>query len=233
MKLPVLKTQAIMPAAGLGTRLQAAVPKPFVLLDGEPIFIHTLKVLAECPGIESIVVVAPPDHLSRFEETIQRCHFQKTVKVVGGGATRTESVFNGLAAVDADTEMVVIHDGARPLIKLSVIEEAVKLCRESGAVVVAVPVKPTIKKVHPASLLVEETLNREELWEAQTPQVFKKEILMKAYEEHGEDPATDDAGLVERLGREVKILRGDYDNIKITTQEDLLIAEVLLKARRG
>ena len=200
-----------------------------VELFGKPICAHTIEAFERCPAIDSVIVVGHHGQLDRLREIVERYRFQKVIQIVAGGEKRHESVANGIKVLDGDTRIVVVHDGARPLVSRTLIEEAVKLCATWDAVVAAVPVKQTVKKVNGRSLCVEQTLDREGLWEAQTPQVFKKDILVKAHAKNTKDNPTDDAVMVERLGVEVKIIEGDYRNIKITTQEDLVIAESFLK----
>lgn len=224
-----MKIQAIVPSAGMGSRLQSDIPKPLISLKGKPLFIYALESLSKCSLIESIVVVADKDNLSEFKKIIGKYNIPKISQVVVGGETRRDSVFNGLKALDDDTDIVVIHDGARPLISLRVIEESIKACYEEVAVIVSVPIKPTIKRVNRDELYVEGTLDRSLLWEVQTPQVFRKDIIIRAHNEGKGLQATDDAFLVERLGERVKVITGDYSNIKITTQEDLSFAERILE----
>jgi 2-C-methyl-D-erythritol 4-phosphate cytidylyltransferase len=224
-----VKTQAIIPTAGTGTRLNSAIPKPIVEIHGKPVCAYTLEAFEKSPAIDSIILVGHSDLLPQLREIVARYRFQKVVKVVAGGETRRESVFNGMAVLDKDTDVVMVHDGARPLICQEIIEEAAGLCGEWKAVIVAVPVKSTIKRVNRKDLCVEETLKRDELWEVQTPQVFQRGILEKAHAQDADRNPTDDAVMVERLGVKVKIVRGNYKNIKITTQEDLVVAECFLK----
>lgn len=223
-----MKVQAVIPAAGLGVRLGSGTPKPLILLKDKPLFIHTLEIISKCLLIESIVVAVQKENISEFEEIISKYGISNISKVIAGGETRKESVFNGLEALDSDTDIVVIHDGARPLVSLQVLEKAIKICYEESAVIVAVPVKPTIKRINSEELYVESTLDRRLLWEAQTPQVFKKDVILRAHNEGKDLEATDDAFLVEMLGERVKVVEGEYSNIKITTQEDLLFAERIL-----
>jgi 2-C-methyl-D-erythritol 4-phosphate cytidylyltransferase len=227
-----MKVQAIIPTAGTGERLKAGLPKPLVELCGKPICAHTLEVFERSPVIDSIILVGHVENLSGLEGIVKQYHFKKIANIVAGGETRCESVRNGLAALDEDTDIVVVHDGVRPLVSRKTIAGAVSLCQDSQAVVAAVPVKSTIKRVNKKDLFVEETLEREGLWEIQTPQVFKKDILIKAHENKSEYVPTDDAMMVEQLGVRVKILLGDYKNIKITTQEDLMVAEAFLNRKQ-
>jgi len=225
-----MKTQAIIPTAGLGTRMRSDVTKFLMELEGDPIIVLTLKAFQESSLVESVILVVQEDHREKMKDLISEYSLTKVKEIVVGGETRFDSVHNGLAKIDADTDVIVVHDGARPLIDASTINKAIKQCEQSEAVVVAVPVKSTIKRVNKENLLVEETLNRNELWEVQTPQVFKREILVKAHENAQGIAATDDAMLVEQLGIKVEILEGSYKNIKITTQEDLKIARVFLQS---
>ena len=227
-----MNIQAIIPTAGIGKRLKTDLPKPLVELCGKPLCVHTLEVFERSPVIDSVVLVGHADHLFELGNIVKQYQLKKVTKIVAGGKTRCESVANGLAVLDKDADIVVVHDGARPLVSLKTISDAVALCQDSEAVVVAVPVKSTIKKINKKNLLVEETLNRDDLWEIQTPQVFKKDILIKAHKQKKGNVPTDDAMMVEQLGVRVKVLSGDYKNIKITTQEDLTIAEAFCSLRK-
>ena len=223
-----MKIQAIVPTAGLGKRFRTKIPKALIFLKGKPVIVHTLEVFEKNFLIESLILVVSAHCLNRFERVVKQYKLRKVKKIVAGGPNRCDSVKNGLQAIDRDTGMIVVHDGVRPLLTNSVLDRAIKLCRRWKAVVVAVPVKSTIKSVDKKKLTVQKTLNRSELWEIQTPQVFKRDILCEAYQ-NIEDHPTDDAALVERSGYKVKISPGDYKNIKITTPEDLKIAEIFLK----
>ncbi len=236
-----MKVQAIIASGGVGTRLKTDRPKPLVSVGGRPLFTYSVEVFEKSSIIDGIILVVPADYVQDFEDAVKPCGFKKLKKIVVGGRTRCDSVFNGLQALDAKTEIVVVHDGARPLIRLQIVDEAIRQGKTHGAAVVGVPVKPTIKRINRQGMFVKKTLDRDELWEIQTPQVFRKDILWKAYAQRGserkeslrsEDDPTDDAGLVERLGLQVKVVRGDYENIKITTSEDLIVAEAFLNARQ-
>lgn len=227
-----MKIQAIVPTAGLGKRFQARLPKALVPLQGKPIIARTLKVFEKSSLIDDIILVAPRKYLSFFKNIVHRYHFRKVKKIVAGDTTRSGSVRKGLNVIDEDTDLIVVHDGVRPLLNRDTLHKAIKSGKRFGAVVTAVPLKPTIKRVNKKGLVVKETLNRDELWEIQTPQVFKKKILLEAYNRAKGINPTDDAILVEQLGFKVKVLEGDYKNIKITTPEDLKIAEIFLKAEK-
>lgn len=226
-----MKVQAIIPSAGSGTRLKAGISKPLMLLNNIPLFVYSVKAFEQSDLVDSVILAVQEQLVPEFEEIVKRHQLHKVKKIVAGGQTRCESVFNGLKVVDEDTSIVAIHDGARPFIKMRLIEDAIALCEAEDAVVIGVPVKPTIKRVNKETLIVEATLDREYLWEIQTPQVFKKEILLRAYKEKGGGTYTDDASLVERIGVQVKILEGEYRNIKITTKEDLIIVEAFIRSK--
>lgn len=226
-----MKVEAIIAAGGIGTRLKTVRPKPLVLINGKPLIAHTIQAVEECPLVDSIVVVTHEYHFLDFEDVVRHYNFKKVARVVIGGATRCESVYNGLRETAQDTDIIVIHDGARPLIRAQTIQQAIGACVEEDAVVVGIPVKATIKKVDPRSMKVEETPERSGLWEIQTPQAFKRELLLKAHAQRGDFEATDDAALVERMGVKVKVIAGQEDNIKVTTNEDLTLVEVLLKGK--
>lgn len=223
------KTQAIVPAAGSGSRFKSNTPKQFVTIAGKPLIAHTLSSLSKSRLVQSIIVVAPKKHIARFNQLIKKFKLIKVKAVVVGAETRSDSVCNGLKALDADTDIVLVHDGGRPAVSVKIIDESIKLCHNSAAVVAAVPVKPTIKVVDPQSLVVRKTLDRNELWEVQTPQTFKKDILVKAHRKAKNNQATDDASLVEDLGVAVKVCLGDYRNIKVTTKEDIGLVKTFIR----
>jgi 2-C-methyl-D-erythritol 4-phosphate cytidylyltransferase len=225
-----MKTQVVLPVAGSGIRMNHSTPKPLLLLNGKPLFLYSLDVFEKCGLVESVIVVAHPDYMTEYKSWILRHGLNKVAELIPGGETRRESVYAGLKEVDADTDIVLVHDGARPLVTLDVVEKSIALCRDFDAVISAVPVKSTIKRVQGNNLLVEETLNRKELWEVQTPQTFRAKVLRQAHDTLPPQDFTDDAAMVEAIGGKVRILPGQYSNIKITTPEDLLIAQALLAA---
>jgi 2-C-methyl-D-erythritol 4-phosphate cytidylyltransferase len=224
-----MKVEALIPAAGLGLRLAGPVAKPLMNMGGQPLFIRTVQILARCPSIENLIVMADPQLIPIFVDHLRSFGINKVKTVIAGGATRSRSVTNGLKALDKDTQLVVVHDAARPLVTVSLVEDAIAECSREAAVICAVPIKPTIKRVNPESHYVEATLNRDVLWEVQTPQVFRREILERAHAKAVDDGASDDAGLVEQLGVKVKVITGDYRNIKVTTPEDMVIGELFLR----
>ncbi len=222
-----LKVEAIVPLAGLGTRLKTKQTKPFVLLKNRPLFFYAVSVLEKSPWIDQIILVSHESFLETFQRWVKRFQFKKVKAIVPGGEFRQQSVYQGLQQVDQDTDIVLVHDGARPFISADIIEKSIQMCRRKKAVITAVPIKPTIKKVS-RQMQVIETIPREDLWEVQTPQVFTKDLLRKAHQRGRKYQATDDAFLVEKLGIKVSVCQGNYDNIKITTKEDLDIAKVIL-----
>ncbi|NTV29290.1 MAG: 2-C-methyl-D-erythritol 4-phosphate cytidylyltransferase [Candidatus Omnitrophica bacterium] len=217
---------AIIPAAGRGERLGAHLPKTLVELRGRPVIVHTLAVFERVAGISGVILVVPPEFVDVYRRVVERYGMPKVLAVVAGGATRTCSVRNGLSALPSEADYVVVHDGARPLVTVATVERGLHLALQAKALVAAVPVKPTIKVVDPATQVIRQTLDRSLLWEIQTPQIFERALLERAYADGAE--ATDDAALVERLGVPVKVFPGDYDNLKITTPGDMPLAEALL-----
>ena len=221
-----MNISVIIVAAGGGTRLKAGVPKAFVILKGRPLIAYSLAVFQTMKAVNSIVVVGHQDHLKRFEAL--RRNFRKIHAVVAGGKARADSVKCGLAAVDHNANFVLVHDAARPLISAEMVKRLLAALKKHKAVIAAVPVKATVKQVNAKTLRVERTLQRSLLWEAQTPQGFHKDVLVKAHQRKFKGEATDDAMLVEHLGVGVKVVMGDHRNIKITTPEDLAIVEGLV-----
>ena len=217
---------AIVPAAGCGRRLGSKVPKPFVPLAGRPLIVHTLKAIEGCAAVDAIVIAAQRPFIKRCRDLAAAYGIRKLIDVVAGGKTRYESVKNGLASLRRPFEIVLIHDGARPLVDSKTIAASVRLARRYGACVAAVPESDTVKFAGP-DLVVRKTLDRSRVFRAQTPQAFRYNVIAKAYAPPRR-AATDDAALVEAAGGRVRILPGSYRNIKITTKEDLRIAEVLL-----
>ncbi len=233
------QASVILAAAGAGRRFAqeaagAAPPdgKVFAPLADRPVLGHVLQAFARVDSVADVVVAVPADRVDaarqRFGDALDG---GRPLVFVAGGASRPESVERALAATDEGTELVAIHDGARPLIRPAVIEEAFRVAVEHGAAVVGRPVDHTIKMVD-ADGRVTETVPRRTLWMAQTPQVFRREIITQAYGRRGDvvGRVTDDAQLVEALGQPVRMVRGDGANLKITTPEDLRACEALLAA---
>ncbi len=224
---------AIIAAAGMSNRMKSKINKQFININGKPILAHTLEKFQRCKFIDEIIVVAKEDEISYCKkEIVRRYGFNKVTKIVRGGKERQDSVYNGILALNSKTDIVVSHDGARPFVKIKNIVDSIKGAEKYGACVIATPVKDTIKFVKDDQN-IDHTPNRDVLWAAQTPQSFRREILMEGYKKAIEDNfiGTDDSVLVERLGIDVKIVMGSYENIKITTPEDIIIAESMLKDR--
>lgn len=220
---------AIIVAAGSGRRMGRELNKVFIPLAGRPTLEYSIRTLAACTGIEDLVVVAAPGEEAEIEQMLRESVVEKPWKVVTGGSERQYSVANALRAISSDSDVIVIHDGARPLATPESVEEAIASARKFGAAVVAVPVKDTIKTVDDAGF-VTGTLDRRTVWSIQTPQAFRTSVLRQAYEkaERNGVLATDDAALVEQIGVKVKIVSGSYRNLKVTTPEDLIMVEALL-----
>ncbi len=216
-------------AAGQSRRMDG-VDKLFLPLLGIPLLAHTLAAFEAAPSIQSVVLVLSPANLEQGKTVVQEQGFAKVHQVCLGGERRQDSVQRGLEHL-APHPWVVIHDGARPCVDSRLIERGLKEATRWGSAVAAVPVKDTVKVVGGQGM-VTETLDRQKLWVVQTPQVFPWDVLQRAYRQTGID-ATDDAALVERLGHPVHIFFGSYANIKVTTREDMLIAEALLRRREG
>jgi 2-C-methyl-D-erythritol 4-phosphate cytidylyltransferase len=225
-----LKTVAIIVAGGQGTRIKGVLPKQFLMLGDKPIAAHAIEKFENCKLIDEIILVVPEEYLGySTQRVIDRFGFRKADKIVPGGENRQESVYAGLKACPSGTALVAIHDAVRPLISPDKITASIELCTEKKAVVLAVPPKDTVKRGENG--LIVTTLDRDKLWLIQTPQVFEYGLIREAHEKAREEGyvGTDDSVLVERLGKDVVILEGDYANIKITTEEDLALAESLIR----
>jgi 2-C-methyl-D-erythritol 4-phosphate cytidylyltransferase len=215
-----MTTTAIIVAAGSGSRFKSDTPKQFLEINGKPVIAHTIERFQAALSVDSIVLVLAADH------TLDTSAFSKVAKIVGGGSTRAESVRNGLAVIDAD--IVAVHDGARPLVTVDEIERTIAAARETGAACLVAPVTDTIKSIRGTEIA--DTLDRNKMRRALTPQAFKTEVLRKAFENVDlNESVTDECYLVEKLGHPIKIVEGSSRNIKITHPEDLILAEALLK----
>ena len=228
-----MKILALILAAGRGKRMGTAKNKSYLLLAGKPIVYHTLFEFERSPLIDEIVLIVGNDEVEHARSSIvDAFQFTKVSTIVVGGLKRQDSVLAGLRAIKGDSEVVMVHDGVRPFISQALLQKTGQAMEASGAAIVAVPVKDTIKTVSPQREVLT-TLDRSTLWAIQTPQAFRRDILEKAFEKAIDDGfyATDDAALVERLGEKVTIVEGSYENIKITTPEDLVLGEAILKSR--
>jgi 2-C-methyl-D-erythritol 4-phosphate cytidylyltransferase len=230
------KSFALIPAAGMGKRMGASINKQYLQLDGLPIVARTISIFEDSPLIEAIYLVIPAEEIPYCREhVVEACGFRKVVEIVAGGRERQNSVMNGLNAMRrdvADDDVVLIHDGVRPLITPQLLQESIDVARRCDGALVAVPAKDTIKTVRDG--VVVGTPPRETLWQAQTPQSFRFGVIYGAHRAAEQEGfmGTDDASLVERRGGAVKVVRGDYRNIKITTPEDLVLAEAFLAGER-
>lgn len=224
--------EVIIPAAGQGKRMGAGKNKLLLELNGVPVLIHTLRVFEQDPQCDGIILAISADDEEPLRKLLQQYNIQKVSRLVYGGKERQHSVYNGLIAANTD-DVILVHDGARPFIDVRFIHELVEAAKDHGAAVVAVQVKDTIKRVHHNEVV--ETVDRSSLWAIQTPQAFRISILKEAHKKALETNflGTDEASLVERLPYPVKIVEGSYDNIKLTTKEDLYFAEAILRKTKG
>lgn len=226
------RVAAIVPAAGSGKRFGHGGNKPFQMLRGKPLIIWALEALQSVDGIKELIPVFKKDEMEQGLDLIEVYRITKVSRIASGGKERQDSVYAGLELVDGDkTDAVLIHDSVRPLIEKSIVEETIKQLNGFDGVIVGVPLKDTVKEAEAG--IVKKTLKRESLWAVQTPQVFRHASLIEAYKKAmaGKFYSTDDSAIVERYGGKVKVIMGSYTNIKITTPEDLDIAEMFLKER--
>ncbi len=230
MNLSPSKVAAIIPAAGRGIRMGLPSPKQFFELEGVPVLVHTLRVFQEVEAIGYTIVVVPAESCERVEELVQQYQLDKVARVVAGGKERQDSVLAGLEALPTGVELVLVHDGVRPFVPITVIENCLFEAGRSGAAMAAIPVKDTLKSVS-SGKVINRTISREDVWLAQTPQAAAKELLKEAYRLAAEKKdfiATDEAGLLELMGHPVKVVEGSEKNIKITRPEDFILAKAIL-----
>ena len=220
----------VIVAAGTGSRMNMGINKQFIKLEGKEIIYYTIEKFYKNENIEDIVVVVKEEEAEFFRKEILDKYNFKNIKIAYGGRERQDSVYNGLKSLDKNCDIVLIHDGARPFVSDKIINKSIEEARENKAIVVGVPVKDTIKVIDNDNNIVD-TPNRSLLWAVQTPQTFDYNLLIKSYEDAFKDNfyGTDDAMLVERIGYKVKMVEGSYNNIKITTQEDLNLGNQILK----
>ena len=223
-----LSTALIIAAAGSSSRMGTGIDKQFVMLNGQPVLWHTINVFLQLPQVRQLLVTVSPGNAERVAALLQTAVTDIPWQIVPGGAERQYSVQNALSRVDSSMDLVIVHDGARPFVEKDCVLESMRLAGQFGAAIVAVPVKDTIKSAD-QSAVVRQTLDRSSLWQVQTPQTFRRELLQQAYAQAAAAGvlATDDAALVERAGGEVRLVRGSYNNFKVTTPEDLLLAEAV------
>jgi 2-C-methyl-D-erythritol 4-phosphate cytidylyltransferase len=228
-----MKTVAIIPAGGAGRRMGGNVAKQYLSLAGIPILVHTLKAFQDSPLIDEILLAVPQSDVADVRlAVVQRYGLSRVSLVLAGGNRRQDSVRNALAHLRDEHEIIVIHDGVRPFVTDELIERAVAGAKEFGAVTVGVPVRDTVKAVDAAGKITG-TVPREGLWLTQTPQAFRREVILAAYERAAAEGfyGTDDASLVERMGIPVRMIPGNADNIKVTTPEDMILGKRIIRFR--
>src|SRR5271157_3552990 len=230
---------AILPAAGLGTRMGAETPKQFLELDGVPIVILSLRRIAACPLITEIIVATRADNVERLETRIREEKFKQPVRVIKGGDLRQDSVAQALKLIGDETELVLVHDAVRPFVTVEQITRVIEEARRCKAAILGVPAMDTVKEVKRASLpedvaLITATVPRERIVLAQTPQVFETQLLRDAFKKAEEDDFTgsDEAAIVERFGHEVFVVLGSERNFKITRPADMDLARFYLEQER-
>jgi 2-C-methyl-D-erythritol 4-phosphate cytidylyltransferase len=226
----VSRFAVILPAAGKSSRFRDAhYKKPFIPLENRPVWLHSAERFVNRDDVKQLIIVISPEDKDEFYSKFGANIAILGIEVVEGGAERADSVQKALERVSSNADFVAVHDAARPCIADEWIDRVFAAAEKDGAAMLAIPVAGTLKRVG-KDHTVQETVAREGLWEAQTPQVFRRELLVKAYANRGREPATDDAQLVERLGHKVTVVPGSPVNLKITTREDLHLAVHLLKA---
>lgn len=221
----------IVAAAGMSNRMGSKINKQFIDIDNKPVLAHTLKKFEESSYVDEIILISKEEEVEYCrKEIVKKYGFKKIKKIIKGGKERQDSIYNGILALNERCDIVLTHDGARPFVRKENIEDGIEGVLEHGACVIGVPVKDTIKVIDEEEN-IHHTPKRSMLWAAQTPQCFWRSLLQKGYEYAiGEGiVGTDDSSLVEKAGYNVRMIRGNYDNIKITTPEDLIIAESLLE----
>ena len=228
------KNVAIVLAAGKGSRMNSTENKQFLMINGKPMLFYSLRACDETSCIDQVIVVAAEGEEERIrEEVIEKYGIKKVRTIVQGGKERVDSVYNGIRAIEGACNYVFIHDGARPCVTAEIFDNAYSSVKKYGACVIAVRQKDTVRRVSPENGMAEELLDRSDLWNMQTPQAFSCEIIKKAFQKYYEldlKGATDDASVVEdALGYPIHIVEGSYKNIKVTTAEDIAVAEVYLK----
>ena len=222
---------AVVPAAGLGTRMGGNTPKQYLSLGGLPLLVYSLQVFQNLESIHEVILSVPEsDQEYCWREIVTPFGLEKVTQVVAGGKRRQDSVRNGLAAISNAPEGVLVHDGVRPFIDQTVVMNVLHRGWRTGAAVVAIPIHDTVKRVDICGI-IQETLKREELWQIQTPQVFRYDWLVEAHQQAQQHQweVTDDAALIERMGHPVSVVEGSCFNIKVTLPDDLRFGEAILK----
>lgn len=234
------RVTAVLPAAGLGTRMGADTPKQFLSLDGVPVLLFTLRRLAACPAITDFIIATRAEDVDSVSASAAAEKLGRKVCVVRGGDSRQDSVANALTKVPAETDLILVHDAVRPLVTCSQIEHVIAEAAACDAAILGIPAMDTVKEVKRASLptdvaLITATIPRERVVLAQTPQAFRASLLLEAFARARQDgvTASDEAGLVERLGRDVHVVVGSERNLKITRPGDMELAEFYLRQERA
>lgn len=215
-------------------RMGYPIPKTYLTFDSVPIIVHTLRIFQNSDLIDDVyLVIQENDKEYATHEIVEKYALTKVREIIAGGKERQDSVRNAISCLTAEHELVVIHDGVRPLLEKEMLEKTIQIAIKEGAAITGVPVKDTVKSLNKSGM-IKKTVDRKNLFLIQTPQVFKKEIILKAYAVAYQEQyyGTDDSSLVERLGIPIKLVEGSYENIKITTPEDLLLAELIAKKRK-
>ena len=222
----------VFPAAGQGKRMGAGKNKILLSLSGKPVLLRTLELFSQLPEVEELIVVVGAKDMALIKKMLKGCPFAPMVHLAPGGRERQQSVYNGLKLVSPRANIVLVHDAARPLVKPDIVRAVIREAEKSGAAIAAVPVKDTIKSVDAEGRVIS-TPDRSKLWAVQTPQGFQKKLLISAYQKAEQNGflGTDDASLVEHSGHSVTVVRSDYENIKLTTPEDMQAAETFLGKR--
>src|SRR6185436_2982205 len=223
-----MKVGAIIAAAGFGRRMKTDRPKQLLVLNGTSIIVHTIRKFDASSAIDYVIVTAPREAVEEIRNLVDSAGFRKSVSVIEGGERRQDSVAMGLKHLQPGTDIVAVHDGVRPFVSVEDIDNVVREAQRTGAAILGVPIVDTVKQAEKE--FVESTLTREHLVLAQTPQVFRTEVLREAFDNAAKDEyyGTDESSLVERLGLPIAIVRGSERNIKITRPSDLTLARAFL-----
>jgi 2-C-methyl-D-erythritol 4-phosphate cytidylyltransferase len=241
--MTMTRVTAIVPAAGLGTRMGAETPKQFLELDGVPVLIFTLHRLAACSAITEFVISTRAEEVDSIAARVAKENLGRPVRIVRGGDTRQDSVANALPEVSSDADLILVHDAVRPLVTRDQIERVIAEALSCDAAILGVPAMDTVKEVKRATpqggaadvALITATIPRERVVLAQTPQVFRASLLLEAFARARQDgvSASDEAGLVERIGHDVHVVAGSERNLKITRPGDMQLAEFYLREERA
>jgi len=237
------RVTAILPAAGLGTRMGAETPKQFLSLDGVPLLLFTLRRLAACPAITDFIIATRSEEVGSVAATVASENFSQPVRVVRGGDSRQDSVSNALSEASPEADLILVHDAVRPMVTRDMIERVIAEADICDAAILGIPAMDTVKEVKRATpqggatdvALIIATIPRERVVLAQTPQVFRASLLLEAFARARADgvTASDEAGLVERIGHDVHVVAGSDRNLKITRPGDMELAEFYLRQERG